>query len=403
MKVAFIEQESQLGGVEYTTLRLARALDPSRFTSLIICPEEGKLPDLARRAGLEVEILARPKFASVSWFVGNRYIANPFGIILSAFNVLRAARQMQKYLKANPVQVVITKGLMAHFYGSLAAWRLHIPCIWYVQEEVDKHRGGGAYRFVLAEGAKRLPSKIVVDALALLDQFEAIPNYEDTIQVIYNGVDTDQFVPFSNHDHAEAHARFGIPEDALVIGQAARLIPSKGQAILLDAFIKLVRQFPDLHLVFVGTSLFGRRDYEQALRNRAAKAGLAERVHFTGFIPDVRQGLAAMDVFVHASVETDSPVSLTEAMSCGLPVVVSAVPGTIEMVTSENDACVFRSGNSDALALSLARLIKDDHLRMEMGARARVSVIRKFSLQASVTKFESLLEAVYAAQNLFCP
>ena len=397
MKVAFIEQESQLGGVEYTTLRLARALDASRFTPVLICPEAGKLPDLARRAGLDVDIVPRPKFESVSWFIGSRYIANPFGFILSAFNMLRAARQIQKYLKANPVQVVVTKGLIAHFYGGLAARRLHIPCIWYVQEEVDKKRGGGIYRFVLTEGAKRIPSKIVVDALALLDQFSVVPHYQEIIPVIYNGIDTDEFVPFSSQQRKEARARFRIPEDAVVIGQAGRLIPMKGQDVLLRAFIHLAKEFPDLHLILVGAPLFGDDHYEQALRRQALQSGLAERIHFTGFLPDVRSGLAAMDIFIQASLETDSPVSVMEAMSCGLAVVVSGVRGTLEMVEPESDALVFPPGDSDALILKLAALIRDGDLRMRLGSKARESVIRKFSLQASVAKLETVLEEVHAA------
>jgi len=387
MRLAFLDQDFQMGGVEYTTLRTAQALDKTRFAPLLICPAEGDLPRLARQSGLDVAIVPRPKFESVSWFISGRYIANPLGFIVSAVNILRAALRMQKYLQAHPVQIVITKGLMAHFYGGLAARWSHIPCLWFVQEEVDQHRGGGAYRFILAQGAKRLPSKIIVDALALLDQF---PDREG-IQVIYNGIDPDEFAPFSPRQKMDAHLAFHIPQGGVVIGQAGRLIPLKGQSLLLRAFIGLAAEFPDLHLILVGASLFGDEAYEGALRAQAVRSGLTGRVHFTGFLPDVRFGLAAMDIFVQASVETDSPVAVLEAMSCALPVVVSGVRGSLEMVEPDSDAIVFPPGDVDALTLALASLLRFPSLRAEMGNKARASVIRKFSLQATTAQFESLL------------
>jgi glycosyltransferase involved in cell wall biosynthesis len=364
---------------------------------MIFCPEEGDLPRLARRAGLSVRLLRRPTFASVSFFWRNRYFANPIGFIFTARNVLRASNTLYQYLRAHPVEVLITKGLLAHFYGGLAARRLKIPCIWYMQEEVDAKRAGGLFRLFLRWSANRLPSKILLDAEALRDQFGGLAKADHLIQVIYNGIDPGQFAPCHEQQRQEARARFGIPKNALVIGQVGRLIPLKGQEVLLKAFTVLVKEFPELHLILVGAPLFGTSDYEQTLRRQAARSSLTGKVHFTGFLPDVRRGLAAMDIFVQASIETDSPVSVLEAMSCGLPLVVSGVRGTLELVTSDYDALVVRPGDASALALALTNLIKDRRLRTELGQRARTSILQKFSLQASVVKLERCLEEVYAA------
>jgi glycosyltransferase involved in cell wall biosynthesis len=397
MRVAFIEQESQLGGVEYTTLRVAQSLDKSKFEPLIICPEEGDLPRLARQSGLNVQIVPRPRFSSVSFFWNQHYIANPFGFLITAIHVFRTAHILCQYLGTNSADVIITKGLLAHFYGGLAARKLGIPCIWYVQEEVDAKRGGGLYRWILNWGAQNIPARLIVDAAALLEQFNNTGGVRDAVKVIYNGIDTQQFTPFSQSDRQTARKSFDIPSDAAVIGQTGRIIPLKGQTTLLQAFAILAQDFPNLHLLFVGAPLFGDDHYEQVLRRQALQSGMAERIHFTGFLPDVREGLAAMDVFVQASVETDSPVSVMEAMSCGLPVIVSGVRGTLEMVEPESDALIFPPGDSDALILKLATLIRDGDLRMRLGSKARESVIQKFSLQASVAKLETVLEEVHAA------
>jgi glycosyltransferase involved in cell wall biosynthesis len=397
MRVAFIEQESLLGGVEYSTLRAAQALNQSRFDPVIICPEEGDLPRLARQVGLNIQIVPRPKFSSVSTLVGNRYVANPLGFFQTAINVIRAARTLQDHLQANPADVVVTKGLLAHFYGGMAARRQQAKCIWYVQEEVDPKRAAGFYRTMLIWGAQRFPAKIIVDAAALIEQFNRTPALRDTIEVVYNGIDTEQFAPFPLQDLEEARRNLDIPENALVIGQTGRLIPLKGQATLFQAFTRLEERFPDLHLLFVGAPLFGSQEFERQLKTRAAEWGLAERVHFSGFLPDVRQGLAAMDIFVHASVETDSPLSVSEAMSCGLPVVVSNVRGTLEMVSPDSNALVFEPGNPEALVVALEKIIRSKPLREELSTRARATVKEKFSLQASVDRLQAIFEEVYAA------
>src|SRR5208337_4211369 len=99
---------------------------------------------------------------------------------------------------------------------------------------------------------------------------------------------------------------------------------------------------------------------------------------------------------VHASVETDSPVSVLEAMSCGLPVVVSGVRGTKEMVNPGVNALVFEPGNSNSLTLVLKRLLTSLPIQKELGHQAREAVIRNFSLQSSIAQLENLIEEVYA-------
>jgi len=396
MRIAFIDQSSQMGGVEYTTLRVAQAIDKSEYSPVIICPEEGALPKLASRAGIEVHIVPIPKFHSVSFEWKNRYIANPFGFILTAINILIASRRIEENLRTFPTDIVVTKGLLAHFYAGIAAKRIKVPCIWYLQEEVDSKRAGGFFQFLLNIFAKHLPVKIIVDAKALVTQLNCKNNCKGFIKVINNGVDTEEFVPFNDAEKSKAKKELRIPEERLVIGQAGRIVALKGQDVLLDAFSQIAKAYPDTHLLFVGAPLFGNLDFERRLKKQVDHHGLSDRVTFTGFLPDVRQGLAAMDVFVQASIETDSPISIMEAMSCGLPVIVSKVNGTEEMVEQSEDGLLFDPGDSQALAGKLELLINSSKQRRLFGYAARQSVIRNYSLETSVAKLQDLLEEVYA-------
>lgn len=394
MKVVFIDQSSQMGGVEYTTLRVAQSLDKAKFEPVIICPEEGTLPELARKSGVQVVIVPIPHFPSVSVQIKNKYVVNPFGFLFTAINILRAAQFIGKALPNLNPDVIITKGLLAHFYAGIAAKRRRIPCIWYVQEEVDPKRNGGLYVRILNHFAKVLAKVVVVDAKALLYQFDRYSKEIKVPLVIYNGIDTSQFIPLSAGEKSKAKESLNLPKHALIIGQAGRIIPIKGQLIILQAFHQISKEYPDTHLLFVGAPLFDSMAYGQMLRKKVEQYGLSNRVTFTGFLPDVRDGLSAMDIYVQSSTETDSPVSVQEAMSCGLPVIVSNVPGIEEMVTPGRDAVVFSMGDSNELASRLSELIKSEEMRSKIGNLARQSIIEKFSLTNSVIEIEKLLEKI---------
>lgn len=395
MRVVFIDQSSQMGGVEYTTLRVAQNLDRVRFEPIIICPEEGTLPDLARESGIQVVIALIPKFPSVSIQIKNKYIVNPFGFLATSVNILRAAHVIGRVIPTLDPDVIITKGLLAHFYGGIAAKRRDIPCIWYVQEEVDSNRNGGLYVRLLNYFAKVLSKRVVVDANALLRQFSKYSTEKKAPIVIYNGIDTYLFSPISVDEKLKARRKLNLPENKLIIGQVGRVVPIKGQLILLQAYYQIYLEHPDTHLLIVGTPLFNSTAYEQMLKKEVEKYGLSNRVTFTGFLPDVRDGLSAMDIYVQPSLETDSPVSVQEAMSSGLPVIVSDVPGIKEFVEPEIDAFVVPAGDSKGLAKRLTSLINSKDLKLRMGEQARQAIIDKFSLANSVKKVEELLIKIY--------
>src|SRR5436309_1669796 len=88
------------------------------------------------------------------------------------------------------------------------------------------------------------------------------------------------------------------------VGIVGRLAPWKGQHVFLDAF---AHAFPDdsVRARVIGSAIFGEKFYERQLRAQAERLGLAERVDFVGFMPDVDAELRRLDLLVHASVTAD--------------------------------------------------------------------------------------------------
>lgn len=385
--VVFVEVAAGMGGVEYSTLYLAQQLDRLRWQPVIICPEQGALVDACQQAGLEVHVLPRPALQSTSLRLGKDWrIPNPLAWLWNLYVIGRAATDLAQFLAERQPALMVTKGLLAHFYGGLAARRLQVPCLWHVQDFISE-RFGGLYRRLFGLISRWLPTHIVVDGQPIVRQFpEAIRN---KVTVVYNGVDTTQFRP--GLDGTSVRQVLGIPQAALVIGHVARLTPWKGQHYLLEAFAQVARKTPNVYLLLVGSPLFDNDSYEQTLRRRVSELGLADRVIFAGYRTDLPQVLAAMDLFAYPSVEKDtSPLALLSAMATGLPVVAFDIEGVREVIA---DAGILTPVKQiEALTQALVPLLADTPLRQQQGHQARLRIENHFSLQRYVAAMERVME-----------
>ena len=124
--------------------------------------------------------------------------------------------------------------------------------------------------------------------------------------------------PRSAETRRRARRLLRIPDTAPLIGTVARLDPQKSPLDLVRAISLLDR--PDLHVVWVGDG--GLRVKTQRL---IARKGLTDRFHLLGERRDVAALLPAFDVFALSSLYEGLPCALIEAMTCGIPVVATAV------------------------------------------------------------------------------
>jgi glycosyltransferase involved in cell wall biosynthesis len=203
-----------------------------------------------------------------------------------------------------------------------------------------------AARFVARRAsAFTAASRNLVEALA-----EVAADHAPACVVPY-GVDTAAFVP---RDRAAVRRRLGLPADRPLVVYAGLLIARKGVDVLLDGFARLAAQRPDVELVVVGGS-DERDDRRGALAERAARLGFGARVRFVGRQPhaDMPLWLAAGDVFAFPSRLEGSPNVVREAIACGTPCVVSALPG-IEDVVGPAQGLVVPMDDPAALGDALA-------------------------------------------------
>jgi glycosyltransferase involved in cell wall biosynthesis len=192
-------------------------------------------------------------------------------------------------------------------------------------------------------------------------------------------------------------ARFGIGPSASVVVFVGRLAREKELASLIRAFAAARRGLPNATLVLVGDG-----PMRSELETLAAGLSLDGAVRFTGRQTgaEVRDWLQASDVFALVSSNEGLPCSLLEAMSVGLPSVISDIPANVQLVETEVHGLHVGLGSPDSIAGALRRLLSDVPLRAHMGAAARQRVLAGYSIDKVMDRYEALFsEALDAGER----
>jgi glycosyltransferase involved in cell wall biosynthesis len=164
---------------------------------------------------------------------------------------------------------------------------------------------------------------------------------------------------------------------------AGRLDPVKGYRTLLQAMVDTPEA---ARLVIAGSG-----PMEDELKRLCDELGLADRVQFLGFEPNVRRWMLAANGFVLTSRWEGLPMVVLEAAACEVPTVATDVAGTREVVVEGETGLLAEEGNAKALAAAMTRMMElPGEERRAMGQRARQFVLERFSLDVALDRWEAL-------------
>ena len=171
--------------------------------------------------------------------------------------------------------------------------------------------------------------------------------------LVPRGVNTDEFYPMRKQ--LSLIRKHNILEDEIVILSVANLSPVKGIDILIKSFEKLSQKYKLIRLFIVGNK---ESDYGRRMEKIGKDSPFGLKIHFTGKIDDVIGYYSIADIFVLSTIKKGEgcPVSLLEAMSCGIPPVASNVSG-IKDVLDPFPELLFSPGDVESLTGKLENLI----------------------------------------------
>lgn len=204
------------------------------------------------------------------------------------------------------------------------------------------------------------------------------------------GVDTDRFTPNPN-------LPFSNNSSPLRVVTVARLDACKGHVFALRAIRRAIDSGTNINF-----AIAGRGDAELEIRAEIERLGLGQHVRILGSLDESRviELLQQSDVFLLSSIGIGeaSPVSVMEAMACGVPPVCSIIGGTCDMITHDVDGILTPQRDEAAIADALQFLAANPHKRATMAAAARERAIRQFSIDLSARR---LLETITTQQSAY--
>jgi glycosyltransferase involved in cell wall biosynthesis len=208
------------------------------------------------------------------------------------------------------------------------------------------------------------------------------PALRERVRVIPPGVDSESYRP--GCADVELRAQWA-GADGLVVGHVAQLVPVKNHMHLIRA-LALCKQ--PLRLVLAGR--FEDEEYVGRIKKLVSELQLEERVVFAGEVHDIQRFLRSIDIFAFCSHQEGCPVAVLEAMSCGLPCVVTDIAGIRDMHQAEETGLIVPPADAAAFAAALDRLAESAELRRGLGSAAARRIGEKFSVEREAGQYAQL-------------
>jgi glycosyltransferase involved in cell wall biosynthesis len=367
--VALCITDLEIGGAERCLTELALRVDRQRFRPVVYClghrparDEASCLPELAA-AGVEVHCLGARRI----W---------QFPIVVGRLKRLLAAQ--------NP-QVVQTLLFHANIVGRIAARRAGVKT---VVSGIRVAECGSKWHLWVDRLTQRW-----VDRYACVSQsvagFSAARGglSPQKLVVIPNGIDLARYPA----RHPVDPATLGIRSGRRIITFVGRLEPQKGTGWLIDAAPAWLAKLPDCDLLLVGK---GPQQHQLEAACRAA--GIAGRVHFSGWRADVPEILAASELLILPSAWEGMPNVVLEAMASRRPVVAAEVEGVRELLGQAAPRQTVRYGDTQGLIDKVLTLMLDPAAAAAVGDQNRRRAEQNFPISRMVAAHEDLWESLAA-------
>ena len=369
ISVTHIITDLNIGGAEMMLTRLVSSVNKTDFDYRVISLKpEGPLAQKIREAGVPVE--------SLGMRLGLRDIVGFFKLV--------------SLLRRSEPDIVQTWMYHADLIGGVAAKLAGpFPVIWNVRhstfDDGIRHVTRGIRR-VLAFLSRWIPVRVVANAQTARDVHIFLGYQSEKIIVIPNGFDLKAFHP-DPAARLSVRRELGLDADAVLIGLVARYHQQKDHRTFVQAAGCLAPRHPGAHFVLCGENI--DRSNSKLLRWIEA-TGYKDHFHLLGQRDDMPRITASLDIAASSSAHGEGFSNVIgEAMSCGVPCVVTDVGDSAHIVGDTGAVVLPR--DPGALCDAWMRILSlnlDE--RQELGRAARERIKSNFSLPAIVQKYEWL-------------
>lgn len=369
--VAYLINSLNFGGAETLVAEMAGALTDA-FKIFVICLDEpGILAGGLRKAGIPVFCLWRQP-----------------GIDLNV------AFRLAAFWRRHKIEIIHAHQCTPWFYGALSRMLFRKPRLLFEEHgrfypEV-KNPGRVLVNRVFIRGRTHRLVAVSEDVKRRLVDYEGLS--ADRIAVIYNGV---RPVPaLSRARKAEIRKSQGVPPDAFLVGSVGRIDPIKNYPLLVESFAAAAQCRNEFRGILIGDGP-ERTKIEALVRS----CRLQSRFGLTGYRSDARDLVQCLDLFVLCSLSEGTSVALLEAISAGIPVVVTAVGGNPEIVEHGKTGWVIPSDSKKSLTSAILEASADREKTRRYAEAGKRRYEEKFSFDAMISNYRAIYRDLVSLQT----
>jgi glycosyltransferase involved in cell wall biosynthesis len=367
----------ELGGADFCLLKLATALDSSKFCVKVALSKHSPIEKIYRENNIEVIILNMPRLQKTEDPIKLlRYLLSGFNCVL----------ELCKIIKKENINIVHANDLL-DIWGPIAARISRIKSIQHIRMILPK----GIINRSLVRYLNEFVDRIVSVSKGTQDNLFGIK--ESKCRVIYDWLDPE-IIGHTNYIKS-MRDEYSISSDTKIIGIIGRLQWWKGQHLAIDAFNLVQKSYENAILVICGGEVHGKhKEYSQALISQVANLGISQKVIFTGYRSDVINILQNLDVFIHCSVLPDPlPGVVMEASFCKIPVIAPNAGGIPEEIIDGETGFLYSPGNLLDLSQKIIEVLNLDLKKIEeIGEKGNKLVSNKFNKELLCEEFEALYQ-----------
>jgi glycosyltransferase involved in cell wall biosynthesis len=368
----YVFDNMEFGGGERVFAQIINRLSDKKYKIMVACLPTGTF--IEKIKGSEAQIK--------SFDMRNRF---NFRVIL----------QLSSLIKKERVDIVHSQGARADFFARIAAKLASAPNVVSTVpmpvEGFDVHPIRKLIYIIFSRFSERFVDRFMVvsDALEKI-MIEKHGIEPQKVVKIYNGIETDEYC-ISDEEIAYRRSSFrkksDLGENVPVIGVIGRLVWQKGFKYFIEAIPDVLKEFKDARFLLVGEG-----ELEDELKVKSKKLKLEDKIIFTGFMDDIRDVLASIDILVIPSLQEGLPVVLLEAMAMKKPIVAANIEGIMEILENSVSGLLVPPRDIKALAEAVIDLLKHEDKANQMGLAARRVVEERFGVDIMVQKVEEVYE-----------
>ena len=331
--------------------------------------------------------------------IGNRMIESGIKVTNINFNSsifpIRQFLFLYKYIKETKPDIVHTWMYFSNFLGGIAALLARVKNIIWSIHAFNISQGLLKKRtiFILkisAYLAYLIPKKIIFCSKESLKVHQKIRYPIKKLSVIPNAVDIKKFT-FSLDERIATRKELKIPHESICIGMIGRYDPQKNQAGFIEAASLIINQKPDTYFFIAGRGVDKKN---KNLTNLIASKELEKNFFLLGERSDIHRLLCAMDIFTLPSLGEAFPISLCEAMSCGIPCVASNV-GDVEYILG-NKKLLIKPGDIKELSSRILEIISlNDADKEIIGSELHKRIKDKFAIESVARTYSKFYDEIF--------